>query len=341
MTKTFTTIISFLFIGLLQLSGQDLHFSQYYNTPLNINPALTGIFAEDIRFMANYRSQWQSVPVPFMSVSGAADMKYYTSKLESGYFGGGILFNYDQQGDLELSVAQISLSGSYIQQLNDYNFLSAGFQAGIAQRSFDEAKLRVGNQWGGDVYDPSLPTRENFESNNVSFTDLSAGINWFTQGDDRRYYFNTGVAFYHINRPKQNFTNTDTQRRPMRTSVYSFGALKVAEKVYGLAFALGQFQNKEESEMVIGIGARYHIKEKRGQELAVQFTTAARLNEEVDAVIPAVEIHYLAWRLGFSYDINFSDFTAATNGAGGPELAIRYAITRVKPLKTFKACPIF
>ncbi|MEO1516553.1 MAG: PorP/SprF family type IX secretion system membrane protein [Bacteroidota bacterium] len=341
MTKTIPTSLLLLLFCWPSLYGQDLHFSQYYNTPLNINPALTGIFQEDIRMTANYRSQWQSVPVPFMTISGAADMKYFTDKISNGYFGGGLIFNYDQAGDIELSLLQLSLSGSYTQQLNDQNFLTAGFQAGIAQRSFDESKLLVGNQFDGEQVNANLPTRENFASNNVAFSDLSAGINWHLQEEDQRFYLNAGVAFFHLNRPKKNFTNTDTERRPVRTSLYSFGAWKMAEKVSMKLFALGQLQNQEQSELVVGAGPKYFIREERGQELAVQFTTAVRMSGELDAIIPAVELSYLAWRIGFSYDINISDFSAATNGAGGPEMAIRYAITRVKPLKTFKACPIF
>ena len=40
------------------LWGQDMHFSQFYNNPLNLNPAQAGLFDGSHRFTANYRGQW-------------------------------------------------------------------------------------------------------------------------------------------------------------------------------------------------------------------------------------------------------------------------------------------
>ena len=40
------------------LNGQDIHFSQYYNTPAFVNPANVGAFNGDLRGIVNYRNQW-------------------------------------------------------------------------------------------------------------------------------------------------------------------------------------------------------------------------------------------------------------------------------------------
>ena len=40
------------------LNGQDIHHSQFYTAPLNLNPGLTGIFNGDQRLALNYRRQW-------------------------------------------------------------------------------------------------------------------------------------------------------------------------------------------------------------------------------------------------------------------------------------------
>jgi hypothetical protein len=48
-----------------RVSAQDIHFTQFYAAPMNISPALTGIFAGESRLMTNFRSQWHSVPVDF------------------------------------------------------------------------------------------------------------------------------------------------------------------------------------------------------------------------------------------------------------------------------------
>ena len=54
--------------------AQDLHFSQFMNSPLLTNPANTGFIPDgDFRLGANYRNQWASVtafPYKTMSVFG-------------------------------------------------------------------------------------------------------------------------------------------------------------------------------------------------------------------------------------------------------------------------------
>ena len=43
------TVIIFYFLMSLLAQGQDVHFSQFYNSPLTINPANVGAFNGDIR----------------------------------------------------------------------------------------------------------------------------------------------------------------------------------------------------------------------------------------------------------------------------------------------------
>ena len=48
-------------MGFLSM-GQDLHFSQFYNSPLTTNPANTGFIPDaDYRIGVNYRNQWSSI----------------------------------------------------------------------------------------------------------------------------------------------------------------------------------------------------------------------------------------------------------------------------------------
>ena len=93
--------------------------------------------------------------------------------------------------------------------------------------------------------------------------------------------------------------------------------------------------------MVGGASVEYKVNATRGKELSVRLGTNYRYADESDAVIPTFGINYLSWQFGLSYDINISQFKTATNGNGGPEIALIYTITKVKPPKTFKACPIF
>jgi len=53
------------------ISAQDLHFSQFFNSPLTTNPANTGFIPDaDYRIGASYRDQYSSImTVPYKTIS--------------------------------------------------------------------------------------------------------------------------------------------------------------------------------------------------------------------------------------------------------------------------------
>ena len=311
---------------------------------MNLNPALTGVFPQDIRFSGIYRKQWQSVPVPYMTFSGAYDTKFFSKISDSGFFGGGLIFNYDKQGygrlgGPELKLAQLTLSGAYTQQLNDYNLVTVGVQIGTINRAFDVGGLQFENQYNGDVFDPGLPSRENFDRTSITFLDYSTGFNWHLQTDEG-LSLNAGFGIFHLSQPKQNFYNQSDSKLPMRYAVNVIGKTPVAP-LLDVHFVLLYQTQGVYNEMLAGAAAEYKLNVERGKELSVQLGTNFRYADESDAIIPTFGAKYLSWQLGISYDLNISQFKRATNGNGGPEIALIYTITKVKPPKVFKACPIF
>ena len=55
------SITAALLLSIGAVQSQDIHFSQFYASPLNLNPATTGVLSCDLRFSAIYRNQWASV----------------------------------------------------------------------------------------------------------------------------------------------------------------------------------------------------------------------------------------------------------------------------------------
>ncbi|MEL6865055.1 MAG: PorP/SprF family type IX secretion system membrane protein [Bacteroidota bacterium] len=324
----------------VSLSAQDIHFSQYYLNPLNINPALTGVFEEDMRFMGHYRSQWQSVPVSYLTFTGAFDTKLNIKAIREGYFAVGGTFNFDQAGDGDLSLAQLNLMASYTRALSDQIMMTGGFQLGTGQRSFDPNQLTWANQYDGDIFNAGLSSGENFANTSVGFLDVGAGLNFFISNDDRKSFANVGLGVNHVNRPRQEFNEQSDARLPVRYTLYAYGNTNINDRWALLLHAQGQLQDVA-TELVTGPGVHFRVRDEPGNQLAVRFLLSYRFSGLSDAIVPIAELHYQSWRLGLSYDINISDYNRATNGQGGPELALWYTITKVKPLKSFKACPIF
>ncbi|MEN9002702.1 MAG: type IX secretion system membrane protein PorP/SprF, partial [Flavobacteriales bacterium] len=100
----------FIFFASLTSQAQDIHFSQFYNSPLNLNPALAGNFDGNYRFAGNYRNQWNSVTIPFATFSMSADAKDVMGKKNVG---AGIIFNNDNTGDSRFRTTVLNVVGSY------------------------------------------------------------------------------------------------------------------------------------------------------------------------------------------------------------------------------------
>jgi len=334
------------------LKGQDIHFSQFSNAPLNLNPALAGVFGGDARFVGNYRSQWRSIPVPYQTFSVSAEGKLYFQKGKyDRYLTGSLLLNSDKQGTLHLQSTQVGLPVSLTLPVGKRNFLTFGATPAFGQRRFDTDKLTFDAQWTGRFFDPGASINESqvLENTNLKYFDLSAGVNFRMQGGTKRNRLDIGYAVHHLNRPKQDFwssslTNPGNVRLYNKTTVYLNTLFQVSLNMDVILNGLYQHQGSYE-EIVYGAGFRFHLNQKPYKELAVQIG-ADRRHRYNDAIIPHVEVLYRTWTLGFTYDMNINPFGAdpdvklVTNRRGGPELALIYRFHKPKPLPVFQSCPI-
>src|SRR5688500_12258614 len=74
----------FLMMGLIGLaataSAQDPNFSQFFVSPLTLNPAMTGKFNGDFRLAGNYRDQWPAITKAFITSTASFDMGILKSR---------------------------------------------------------------------------------------------------------------------------------------------------------------------------------------------------------------------------------------------------------------------
>lgn len=330
------------------ISAQDFHYSQFFNAPLQLNPALTGVFSGDLRLMGNYRNQWRSVPVDYNTFTLAADKKFVRRTDKLGFFAAGIHIDYDQAGDSRLQLIDLSLNGSYTHALKKNYFLSFGAAGRIAQRSFELEELTFDNQFGEGIFDPNLPINENFDATSHLSADASLGVNLRWQNQDgtalvdrleKRSKVDIGVGVYHLLQPAQAFYDNDDAQLPIRFSPYVMANLQIAKELDIAINMTPQFQGSYK-ELVGLLGLKVHLNRKLGKQLALQFDIGYRHNDFSDAFYPGVEVFYNSWHVGFTYDVNISPFKIASNRYGGPELSIKYIIKKVRPLPQFKVCPL-
>ena len=320
-------------------SAQDLHFTQHYNIPMSVSPALTGIFRGDQRFIGAGRGQWYTADAPYTTFHGSFDQKVYSQKLGKGFLGVGGALGYDRSGDSRLALIQLNLSGSYSYVLDEENILTGGLMLGAGQRSFDMADLRWGSQHDGELYSANNPSGENFNESGYIYPDFGIGVNYRAQKTDKRTHIDIGVAAFHLHQPNQSFADQGVSKLQPKYSIYANQLYQIKPKFDFYLNGLAQLQDKY-FEGVVGAGGRWHLNQRRGKELALQGGLAYRLNEIGDAAILAAEAHYQNWRLGVSYDINVSEYRIASNRNGGPEATLTYIVAFVKPIPVFKICPI-
>lgn len=344
--RTFLLGLACLLTG--SLIAQDIHFSQFSNSPINLNPGLAGVYGGDMRFVGNYRKQWQTVPVPYTTFSGSMENKVYWSKGHyDRYLTGGILFNYDRQGTLNLTSLQIGIPISVTVPVAKNNFLTVGIKPAFGQRSFSKHKLTFDEQWNDCMFDPNSIISENIALTNTSlkYFDLSAGFNYRWQAKMKRTRFDVGLGWHHINRPYHDFwasslTDAGNVRLYDKKSGYILGLMQLTNNWDLMAQGIYQQQGGY-FEMVYGGGLRLHLNKQPYNELALQVGVDYRSRFE-DALIPHIEVLYRTWTLGITYDINiWSDVNLVTNKKAGPEVALIYRLYHMKPLAKTKSCAIF
>lgn len=331
-------IIIFLMAYVTTTSGQDIHFSQFNNSPANLNPALTGVFGGDIRFLANYRSQWSSVPVDYRTLSAAFDTRLSHKILgKKAHLGYGLVFNNDEAGDAQIGISQVGANLAYTRQLGASFFASLGVQFSVGQRSISPQKLTYEAQWNGDLHDPDLSSGEVFSATSKGIASLSTGINLHYQVDGTRTKMDFGSGIFHLNEPNTSFVSEPNTVLPMKFVPYFLSSFQLNPVLDLRANALYSKQLSYQ-EMVAAVAIRYHFNVERNSELNVQAGISYRLG---DAWISTFELQFRKWTFGFSYDQNTSPFKVATNRRGGPEIFIQHIIWKVHAPKEYKACPVF
>ncbi|MFT4751281.1 MAG: type IX secretion system PorP/SprF family membrane protein [Neolewinella sp.] len=332
----------------LSLCGQDIHFTQFMNTPLQVSPGLTGVFSGNTRVGATYRSQWNDVPVPFRTFSAYADRKFNCGREKPGYWSAGLAFNHDRAGDSRLTLMNMNGYGSYTQPLSKRALLTVGANLGVGQRGFDTDDLRSDSQYdaGTGLANPSLGLGENFNRTSLIFFDAGIGANLRLQAkqhtktrsnqndQEKRNRLDLGFGLHHLNRPNMSFLDDQKVNLPMRFAAYGDGLLQLSEK---MDLQLGfQAQLQQAYREYVGIaGVKLHLNQQRGKEFTIMGAMGLCSNNEfTDAWFPMLEFQFRdQLRVSASYNVTVSDFQTATGRNGGFELGVRYIFKKICPIK--------
>ncbi|MCB0646766.1 MAG: PorP/SprF family type IX secretion system membrane protein [Saprospiraceae bacterium] len=345
------SLLCALFIGMAgSIIAQDIHFSQFYMSPLNLNPAMTGVLNCKNRFVANYRNQWAGVlgAGAYNTYSFSYDQKNAVGR--DDYFGlGGTLWG-DVAGETRYGMLQARVSGSYSKKMfgrrKSASYAVIGADLGVTQRKISQNDLRWPSQITNTGFDPTLPG-EVLQDYTRYYPDLALGLLWFSIMDENNYWYAGGAA-HHINAPNVSFSGGSA---PLyrRFTAHAGGEFLFAPKMALMPFALFMSQGPHK-EFNGGASLRFLLGNARSSDQSFEAGLYYRLgvqsknnNQDVgvhqDAVIFQTRFNSGGASYGFTYDLNISKLSSGKTGNGAFEFSIIYQICG--PERRGVYCPRF
>ncbi len=310
--------------------GQDILFSQPNEAPVLLNPANTGS-QYDLRAVANYRQQWNSITSPFKTIAASVDGKVLAQGKNGSSFGAGLSFYNDMAGEGKLVTNQVNLSLSGKVTLAKNQTLSTGIYGGLVQRHIAAGNLTWGNQYNGLVYDSSLPSNEDFSSESFLNGDFGAGIQWSygkgsrTLSSNDMFGAQAGLAAFHVNSPRTGFYSV-TDKRSVRYLFHFTGSYGIKNTNMQLS-PMFIYERQGPAQMIYaGTFIKYKLQEssKYTDYVLSRTVSLGGFLRSRDAVVIAAQCEMGQIAFGISYDINISSLTKVSSGRGGFEISLRY-----------------
>jgi len=313
-----TILLTTLFFIYDGIWAQDLHFAQYFNAPLLVNPANTGFIPDGAyRLGMNYRKQWANIGNPYKTFSAFGDVQLYGNRLENGWIGVGGALLRDVAGTGNLTSTKAFAAIAYHQALGLGSLLSAGFNIGYVNKKIDFTKLIFDNQWNGKFFDVTAPSGETFATSQVSYFTLQAGLNYAYYPNENTY-INIGASVSNINRPRESFFSSGLadNKLAQRYTAFLNGSFR-AGPVWILNPNIYVSKMTSAWEVVMGGTAQRNL----SGDGNTQFIMGAYYRNS-DAVIPVIGFQQSGYKFTFSYDVTASDLKNYNQSRGAYEVSV-------------------
>ena len=323
-----------LFVFVNSGLSQDYHFSQINRNTMLYNPAATGMFNGYERFSVSHRNQWIGAGTQFMTSLASGEFTIGKGiRDEKSYVGIGVLLLNDIGGDSRFGNKTGAINFAGIVPLNKQNLLSAGIQTAYTNRSADLSRVTFLSQWNGTAIDPTIPTGEENSMTTFGYLDASAGINYqYGQKQNKVVRENTvsvesGIAFFHINRPKLRYNAITTDNLDMKFVFNSKITYTVSSRA-ALDLCYLQARQGKHNEVVGGLYYKTLVTEgskitKTKQDSYLGF---GAFYQSTGVLIPGVSLDFGGFKFGVSYDMLL---TKLRNGYGG-SLEFSFSWTAMK-----------
>jgi type IX secretion system PorP/SprF family membrane protein len=299
--------------------GQDPSFSQFFSSPLNVNPALTANIDGKWRFITNLRNQWVGPSSPYSTGTASFDARVFENKIPEGStigLGGMMMYDKAMQGALKSTYFSLNVSYNItLAEENSTQRLGIGIGGIYGSKRVDFSKLDFGEQFTGYGFDKNLPTAEIALSNMKPYISASVGILYSNTTDNSN--FDIGLAGFHLTKPEQSVLDDPNQYLPARYVAHANFDTYLSDQLvlnansiyqrqgttdyFSIGSGLGYFLTDDPEGVILNLGMWYWLR---------------------NAVIPYLGFTYQNIQLGLSYDITVSNLSRAAEKPKSFELSL-------------------
>jgi type IX secretion system PorP/SprF family membrane protein len=314
--------------------AQDVHWSQYFDNSIFINPANSGNFIGLSRAHLQYKDQWRSVTKPFQTFS----ITYDTRLKKNEAIGLGFVLINDVVGDGKFRTIELQAAPSYTYKLkaDSSRVLRFGLQLAFNHRVFDFSKFYFDEQYNQVAFDPNAPITEDLSTERKTTFSLGSGVA-YSHKIDAKKNIRFGFSSFNMNQPNQGFYGQKI-RRDFRI-VGTIASDILLKTNFTLMPSLIYQRQGKFNEFIVGARMKQAIPDQLRRNIALYYGTYFR---NKDAFYVHMGMDYKNYYGGISYDFNVSTLKPASSLRGGFEFVLRYIYNPFRPKKIQrKICPEF
>ena len=340
-----TLLVSLTFLA---ASAQDIHYTQFYNSPLTLNPALTGLISGQYRISAIYRNQWFSAVhngffnSPYQTPSIAFDMPITIKNKD--VIGVGAFILYDDAGAGSIATFTGQVSASYIKHLgpNGRHQLSAGFQLGFTQTKLSAADAKFASQYANNDFNANLSSGVSLIPN-VTYVNLNVGLLYYGKLTDK-IAIDLGGTIFNTTVPKLNMVaDQNKQTLSLRGNITGGLDFTIGKRYHILPSVLWMRQSND-NELNTGVGFGYDINMRTNLTLGIynRVNDVIDAYHQADAVIGYAAFQIKGFKVAASYDFTVSKLSSGNPGTGGLEISLTYiGFPKIFDERQMLFCPRF
>jgi type IX secretion system PorP/SprF family membrane protein len=306
-------IILFLIPSLVE--GQSYSFSQFFSTPLALNPALNGSAYTRLRLSGNFRNQWVYGGTPYLTGSLGVETKILANSIPDFHSWGvcsNVIIDQSNAGGLTYTISSVGTAYHIALDAEGSQTIGLGIQGSFNQRSINLNRLSFESQFASGGFNNSIPIGETFQNLSKNYMDIHSGLLYQFKKENVQITF--GGALYNILAPKTNSTLTE-YRLPKRYVLHTAFNTNIGEGL-GIMGSLTGMSVSGLNNLTAGVALR--------KDLETISLTGGCWYRVGDALIPYVGFGINGLTIGLSFDNTISSLKSVAQTRNAFELGIMF-----------------